>query len=331
MLVTLLTVVTVVAGALAQGAAAKQMRFVVPSSVSALLSVKASDGYRAELWAEGEEVTLLLRSSNTTVSYTTRGTFKEDRIRARFGKLGRISVKLEVRSSKRSRPEKGCKGRPGIKRRVRASGTIRFRGERGFTRIRSSRTSGFVSQTFKSVCTLPSEGGEDEEPLEATGVIASPGSGALGPTFTAIEFGLGGGRSTPTAFVAGLGELQGRMLVYRQAIAASKKDGGIELSPVGESPATATVRPPAPFSGSATLVQSQGEDAAWTGNLSVELPGRGKVRLAGPSFEANFCREAKLSCLAGEFGALLERPAARAQISGSQSHDFGLARLSWSR
>jgi hypothetical protein len=50
---------------------------------------------------------------------------------------------------------------------------------------------------------------------------------------------------------------------------------------------TATVSPPRPFSGSATLAPGPGGATAWTGSLKVDLPGRKNVPLATPSFTAS--------------------------------------------
>ncbi|MEX2448478.1 MAG: hypothetical protein WD404_07020 [Solirubrobacterales bacterium] len=50
---------------------------------------------------------------------------------------------------------------------------------------------------------------------------------------------------------------------------------------------TATVSPPRPFSGSATLTPGPGGTTTWTGSLKVDLPGRKGVPLATPSFTAS--------------------------------------------
>jgi hypothetical protein len=54
---------------------------------------------------------------------------------------------------------------------------------------------------------------------------------------------------------------------------------------------TATVQPPAPFSGSASFERVARGRKTWTGDLSVSLPGRPGVSLAGPEFEPALLHE----------------------------------------
>jgi hypothetical protein len=50
---------------------------------------------------------------------------------------------------------------------------------------------------------------------------------------------------------------------------------------------TATLSPPAPFSGSATLARSRNSvPPTWTGHLAIEFPGR-EVALAGPGMNVH--------------------------------------------
>lgn len=49
---------------------------------------------------------------------------------------------------------------------------------------------------------------------------------------------------------------------------------------------TATVRPPAPFSGVAQFHRNAKPSHRWTGDLTVDLPGREDVKLAGAGFRA---------------------------------------------
>jgi hypothetical protein len=48
---------------------------------------------------------------------------------------------------------------------------------------------------------------------------------------------------------------------------------------------SATIEPPAPFSGSATYLSSpEYPSGSWTGSLAGDFPGVGMVSLAGPEF-----------------------------------------------
>lgn len=56
-------------------------------------------------------------------------------------------------------------------------------------------------------------------------------------------------------------------------------------------PATATIEPPAPFSGSATIEAPSRATATLSGDLTVDLPAAGEVPLTGPGLVAGLCRD----------------------------------------
>jgi len=56
----------------------------------------------------------------------------------------------------------------------------------------------------------------------------------------------------------------------------------------GEHPATATLKPPAPFSGEAEYVGASPVSHSWTGDLAVQLPGQ-LLPLTGPEFASSLC------------------------------------------
>jgi hypothetical protein len=56
----------------------------------------------------------------------------------------------------------------------------------------------------------------------------------------------------------------------------------------------ATVAPPSPFQGSATFHLDSPTSSSWTGTLSVEIPGVGRVALAGSGFWSSLCED--LTC-----------------------------------
>jgi hypothetical protein len=51
-----------------------------------------------------------------------------------------------------------------------------------------------------------------------------------------------------------------------------------------------TVRPPAPFSGAATLSRGADGKRAWTGTLAAAFPGEDPVSLVGPQFHTTLSR-----------------------------------------
>jgi hypothetical protein len=80
---------------------------------------------------------------------------------------------------------------------------------------------------------------------------------------------------------------EGDVAIYRYAgVAAPSASFGFDLRRH-----TATVAPPAPFSGQATLTKGSG-GSVWSGDLAVELPGAGTVALTGPGIGAELYRGA---------------------------------------
>ncbi|HVQ59453.1 MAG TPA: hypothetical protein VMS60_11170 [Solirubrobacterales bacterium] len=283
------------------GAAAKPGYYVLPESHLAIAELPGSNGYRITIAALGPRYAALLANGRGgLVSYFVRAPFHGKRLDVRFGKLGRVSVRFEPTGPLERESEPGgpsCNGpqtttsQPG-----RFVGTIRFRGERGFTTARRSAVKTTVFHSSRLVCKRPpeSEGGEPED--KATSVRAFVKGNPEGPVFTAYsDSPVAGPRAEGPSFGVSITDRRPSMTVTHSAGAGGEPDA-FAVSPLGDVPATATVSPSFPFDGSATLTKSPGAATTWTGDLSVELPGRGTVPLAGPSFSAKLCRNISCAC-----------------------------------
>jgi hypothetical protein len=75
---------------------------------------------------------------------------------------------------------------------------------------------------------------------------------------------------------------------------------------------TATVRPPAPFAGHGSFDGDARGAGQWTGNLTVDLPGRSDVPVTGPGFAASLEHPSSQRPPSG----ILERVAQRAPRLG---------------
>lgn len=288
--------------ALPSGAAAKPGYFVVPESRLAIADLAGSNGYRITIAALGPRyVALVAIRRGSAVSYFVRAPFDGKRIDARFGKLGRVSVRFDPSGPLQREDQPGgsrCKGGDSTSQSGRFVGTIRFRGERGFTTVRRSSVRTTVSHTARQVCKLPPEGKvtEPESEDKATSVSAVVRGNPEGPVFTAYSVPPEAGQQEEgPSFSASITDRRQSMIVSHGA-SASGGPGAFAVSPLGTVPATATVSPPSPFEGSATLTKTPGGATTWTGDLSVELPGRGTVALTGPSFAAKLCRNISCAC-----------------------------------
>lgn len=85
-----------------------------------------------------------------------------------------------------------------------------------------------------------------------------------------------------TLFSASATERRGGMIVERAALASGREGSFVFDTGLG----TATVAPPRPFSGTATLGANADGTTSWSGSLRVDLPGRKGLALATPSFTA---------------------------------------------
>jgi hypothetical protein len=214
--------------------------------------------------------------SVATVSYTAPATVTEKTVEADLGGLGKIAVEL-VPTGRTKSVRVGCEGKE--RKRVpamRYQGTIDFYGEEGFTEVIANSAARNDSFYERIVCAETKgthtgrgpqpRGGRlevdryrgDEHELEMNVAKSRPGAKTSLSIWTVEERGeiriqrSVGGWAPPGVF---------------------KYD--LDLR-------TATLRPPPPFSGEATFDRGTGRAGQWTGNLTVDLPGRAGAPLTGP-------------------------------------------------
>ena len=283
-----------------------------------VFDLRASKGYHMEGFFFGNLVVVELSSGHVSAEYVVIGKRSRGRFNARFGKLGRLS--LEFRPAKRPRSERCEPVRDGI-----YGGRITLAGERDYTRVDATRARGAGLVSLGKDCVASSSG------VPRTG---------LSTHLHAIDKRPGGGASVSVLDIRGRGrvlvqalleERRSKMTVWRTAFAWVGGPNTFISSGPGVHPAFAFLQPPKPFAGSALFEETGEAASSWTGDLSAWLPGAGRVRLAGPTFSSNLCREPATGpgC---SFEPTVQRPLwGEAQGSGSQSQAFGEARLSWSR
>jgi hypothetical protein len=226
-------------------------------------------------------------------------------------------------------------------------GTIHFRGENDFTRIEAKRAPGVVERRFQRICRQSPRKAAFEELLRGlrlTQLEARARVGGVNVTFEATAVDLSsilGPGARIYGFSARAVERREGTLVVR-ATQLTGDDHSFLAGKPGASPQIVTVVPPPPFVETAEHLKEHGTPATWVGPLAVRLPGAGLVPLTGPGFRSAFCGLTFANLIEGErclprrgdepssdSMALLAE--ALAQGSGSHSHAFWDARLSWSR
>ena len=267
--------------------------------IGAKLSVRSSNGYVLTIGGSGKDVSVAVTSKRAAAVYVaTAGRVTADSIRAWFGHLGVIDVAFyprRLRSGRPRHPKSFCSYSPA--RREYSDGvfvgTIRFRGEGGYTSVSTTHAFGRVAPLPRSRCGLVG-------PAHAfDGVESSPGwptaLGALAFTRAGIALFRAGHQAFEGAArslnhlgrfrVPKLGRTEvgyealaiggvGKMDVFRLAIARGGR-GSYDFS---ESPRNLEVSPPPPFSGVGRYRSCA--DQRWSGSLAVSLPGAGRIGLS---------------------------------------------------
>jgi hypothetical protein len=275
----------------------------IESSVSyacaAEFTLPASNGYRITVSADPEGrsdgVELTVAGHGANVQYIVPGKAGADTIKARFGDLGEVSVRFHASGRERDVrvPKKCMKERPRVvtSRLGRFVGTIKFRGEGGYTQVSARSAQGgtgdpLTNTAKKLQCEFRESEAERRRELESVSLEAAPpragiffNAGRLFGDFPALA---GKGKALPPKgdrylFFVLAGERVGQMSIIRTTGAI----GDAQDFLFDDALASATVRPPAPFTGSGSYLRNADGSTSWTGNLSVPVPGLGTVGLTG--------------------------------------------------
>lgn len=251
---------------------------------------RASKGYSIRVEGAGRRVTLSASGPAGTATYVVKGSVSRKGITANFGKRGRVDVRF--RPSRRKKIETApnrCKGKPHVTRWGVFVGTIRFAGERGYTRLRAGRASGRTNATPRWKCKR--RRGGSQKPEGAPGPPVSP-DGEADSSEEAIVLEIANRRTGMEAGAA-LFEAGGQKLAFSAATAEERR-GRMRISRYNfdfsstdafsfdDSLSTATLGPSGPFSGVATFRRNADGSMTGTGSLSVVLPGMRRASLVGP-------------------------------------------------
>jgi hypothetical protein len=290
--------------ALPAAAAAKPGYYVSKPAIFNTIDLRGSHGYSIHVFGVSRsQVWILAEKEDASADYLGRGRVTERSIEGRFGSLGRISVRLQPGShSEVEAGQVGCKGKPAVRREGRFTGVIRFRGELGFTEVRVESARGTAYRSFRQVCKRRTSKGEPRyKQPPATSLSAVSSRYPRAPWFSVFK--QEPARKPAFAFLDAQYttrtiERRPGLDVIREASATAAPET-FAVSPLGANPATATVAPPAPFTGTASYEKQPGGAVAWSGDLAIELPGRGVVPLADPTYHAELCRSSACACPIG--------------------------------
>jgi hypothetical protein len=251
--------------------------------------LKGTNGYSILVMAfsrphfKNGEVVVWATKKDASVTYLTPAAVTATTIDADLGAAGTISVDFEA-SGPEKRVPTGC-SRPGTIPFEPGDwiGTIELAGEEGFTRVQTTRAKAIVNPFVELVC-----GGTFEiSELSGHGIRGGRlvARSAVGDHTLFLQV----NKNRPGASVrveASLEERGGDMVVNREVVDRYPA-AAFSFDPLLRSAAFA---PAAPFAGSARFHRDAKPRNQWTGNLTVDLPGRADVSLAGSRFHAALVR-----------------------------------------
>jgi hypothetical protein len=248
------------------------------------LELEPSNGFHIGLSAFSEALGIPAHASigvetkRSAALYRAPAKVTATSIQADLGRFGKIDLVLRGSGREKTAPIRCGRGQmyyyePGV-----WEGVVEFRGEAGY--VHSRATSLPVLPFLTSYCGSGSGRGESSGP-------GGRGARLRGTSLAhgrALSFQVNKNYARGKAlFEAQLKERRDGVSIYRFA------DGWLPSSAFHYDPdlRTATLSPPAPFSGSATLSRSRNSVVPrWGGDLTIEFPGR-TVSLAGPGMHVN--------------------------------------------
>ena len=246
-----------------------------------IFKVRGSHGYEVRVFASRSSdgtgsIALFASNARSAAIYRFPATVTTKIVRADLGSLGRISVRA-VPADRKPAVLRSCDGEE--KRRVAAvrfEGTIDFHGEEGFTDVEA--TSGrYDYRTFREFA-CAKEGGRPvgkSLPGAHLSIHRLPESNEL--TLGATQ--LRPGAATEVWVQIDVGP---EGFETTRATRVRTGPGALRFDPKLRS---ATLSPPAPFAGHATYHRGAPPALRWTGNLTVDLPGKADYPLTGPGLQ----------------------------------------------
>jgi hypothetical protein len=281
-----------------------------PASVDAEVHLRGTNGFRffaftfrdAAVVSGSKQVSKFGEENVNYFARSQRGqsAFKDGVLALNLGKVGRFRGRFVAKSTETRKPDADCTGDPTTIEKGFFVGSFNFHGERGYSSIHAQREHGTVTRQGAQRCTVPTEHPghegarsvrEEKEAEREAHLLASDSK--FRAFFQAYREEPAGLKEAVTTFAASVtGGKAGAFEVSHSAFVFDFSGGAastFQTPNLAEPLNEATLKPPAPFSGSATFHLETPKTASWTGDLAVELPGLGKVPLTGGSIKAGLC------------------------------------------
>ena len=304
-IVLVLSLLVVPQAALAAGTAPHTIHHTTTYLSGAKLS--APDGSEVYVSGYHNHVVISTETENTSSTYVVRGSATSDRLAADLGQFGSVDLTFEPHGKPRHRnvphTPRGCDVSETVRRGV-LQGTFSFHPRFAETAIDATEINAKLV-TYELSCD-PDQiagGGRHHHPRNKAVILnASNSQGEYGTRFEAVRI-LG---QTSVQFNVTESERVDGVDIYSSMLTRAPKAAFTYNLHRG----SATVTPPAPFSGSAQLAPADNGVPTWTGDLAVTLPDYGPTPLTGPAFQAGLERGVVVYATEGRW----LRPLARSRI-----------------
>lgn len=253
-----------------------------PLPIPGAFRLSASNGYTLDVIAvpqrAGRTASLLIYAykRGRGVRYVAPARVTETSMQSDLGELGEISVSFQRTNQATSVPcdEETIRFDSG-----RYEGKIDFNGEEGYTSVEATSVPGDIGYFLSGFCGesfIESSVGDSAERARGAALyVRNPG---LGPELSVRKRRPG----AAALITASMSEYSNGISIVRFT---SQWVPGVAFR-YDRRLRTATVQPPAPFAGSARLDLRKKAGQRWSGDLTVDMPGRSGVPLTGPALRA---------------------------------------------
>lgn len=280
-------------------AAADSNHYSVDPGYTTHVEMRGTNGYRVNLYAgDRHQVTIKVRKAGVVTEYQTRG--------AAHGKYGAVAdfpgfgrVRFHFKGNGRRHrlsPPPWCEGPDGSALEGRILGRIRFDGEEKYTSVSVERAKAEVATWPRMRCHFLEPDGRRRRQWTATFSAFAETSPTI--EFTAKRYSR---RLRPASrqvvFNVFTGAREHGIWIFRSARVVGDNSTFAVPDPK-RSPENVILRPPPPFSGTASFQRTPESTFTWEGDLSVQFPGIDPLPLTGERFAIDYC--AQLGCVQRE-------------------------------
>lgn len=251
-----------------------------PLLVPPSFQLPGTNGYTLDVIAEAPRqgtpgsVTLVASAKGLAATYRVPATVSETSIQADLGALGEISVTFHPSNQA---ADVQCRGHTVQFDSGQYEGKIDFHGEEGYTSVEATSAPGNVDYLRNEFCggSVVVRSAQSRHPRGAELYLRNPGLGAR----LYVHKRRPGAAAIITGWTA---EYTDGISIRRYA---SQWMPGSDFA-YDPQLRTATIAPPAPFAGTARFDREEKAGRRWSGDLTVDLPGKAGVPVTGPTLRA---------------------------------------------